>query len=1504
MSESGRKKDIMIWITRSFVTASLLVLASAEAHDTNSVGDEKSVPGTDTDPGATVTSPGFVSPWIYEAARATPGTHTATDPAATSSIVDHLFRDLSSSAAFVVTATSQVDVERNLASKTVVRLGADIVLSSTVQILNGQSGLVIDGTNKYKVDGAGSVRCFIVKGPTTEVVVQNLTISRGYGISTLSGNTTVLDTSRISTGASNSTADAVGGGAFFISEGARVVLTRCVISGSSAQLSGGGLYITAHAVVMMSSCMIYENTAPDVGGGIFVSDSTLSLEASTISRNSASAYSDSSGGGLYVSGGNITLSACSILANTAADGGGFFITEGAAVNLESGSISNNVGDGGGFYISSATVALEGCTVADNTAPEVGGGFYIYDSSVTLTASEITRNAVTATFGGGGIRLNAATLLLIGCAFSQNTAPTGPDVFASSSTVVVHSACPASTFNTGGSSALDCEGCTDYAYPKNLLGGICLSCPAAAPFSCCGSLSSDDCSSEIQVLTSCAASEISACPEAIQTPSPSTTDVESPTALPTSEPTTEPTNPTLLLDEDVIYATEAATSVLVGVSTVASVGASAFGSASSSAALSSSASASSASSASGGAASSGSSTSSTSSAVSDPLCLLFVVQSVAVSSKLSFMPESYVNFASSFSMFNLQFPLPSVATSTKGSSRRLKNENLTSSGRNLLRGDGTEATELLRRQMFWAGLVFAVVVSIHGLVVCAVGAAGRVLPPAFHFPHVEIKMLLAMSMGAVDCSCGVLAAPATATFWKYVAGFEIMLSLCFVWWFVRRSKEFEKLATWAPLCIVPRHWTLDWGDRSTDTGFLSKAEVEVMAKEAGHKKGEFLTLFAELDKDGNGVLDYEEFIAGFEAFELTPKVPFQRSTCLERSKVLLSRPGSSVGRWLLPKEGDESVQLQGARKWARHFELFTPAHVRYYPVNLLRQLLVAAALSALAPHAVAQAAALCLIEGASMASVLRAAPFALLGDSRSDMSNYTLRFAANLLALGVAASFAGVVPAAAASVMIACQVLAILQTALTQLTPLVCAARAAALLPFIEDDAQMEAENGLLIRRRITLSTGQAVRLTVNLASVKVDLPADLLKDFSGDAVAKKVLAVQRAAREVLYGQAEQLVEAVAEGSVRAYAAAAVERLSGASELGSNAAGSTAGGSAWAAAAAVGGLEAVAGAGDACFKAHLEGLRALRDAVAAPAGPTGSAGAAGSSLDGGAAAAAAAAGLGAVKSAVGGRGRAVASLEAVSAALAASPALAVPPTANMREARSKAVSRAVERAVLARGADLWDLPSASGLVLRAVNEAVARGHLTAAVARPLLNACVDAAAQLACGQPDKKGREPPPPQTPLKGKAAATAPGELESFLRDAKLTKHAGRLARLGVATMENLEGRDDGELMQSAGMSRIEVRVLRKRMASHAHGCSAAGIVQLEMQRVPTAQRRAGGSSGNGRQAGHAGMTSLDDEYEDTFGGEDAPAPISFAGVRGIRAGAGGMGVQWPERSNTFTSL
>jgi hypothetical protein len=48
-----------------------------------------------------------------------------------------------------------------------------------------------------------------------------------------------------------------------------------------------------------------------------------------------------------------------VSANTAADGGGFFITDAATVNLESSVISENKGDGGGFYTSStAAVYLD------------------------------------------------------------------------------------------------------------------------------------------------------------------------------------------------------------------------------------------------------------------------------------------------------------------------------------------------------------------------------------------------------------------------------------------------------------------------------------------------------------------------------------------------------------------------------------------------------------------------------------------------------------------------------------------------------------------------------------------------------------------------------------------------------------------------------------------------------------------------------------------------------------------------------------------------------------------------------------------------------------------------------------------------------------------------------------------------------------------------------------------------------------------------------------------
>ena len=171
-------------------------------------------------------------------------------------------------------------------------------------------------------------------------------------------------------------------------------MSACTLFRNSAEGFGGGIYNNASgsfnnnpiAELSLSDCTISDNFA-NFGGGIysrgFVGTATLSLDSSTLSKNSAS----SSGGGIYSSGSlgsaELSLSTCTLSGNSAdSDGGGIYST----------------GSSG-----STEVNLDACTLSGNFAGDNGGGVYNLDGfqgNAELSLSDTILAGNTATTGTG------------------------------------------------------------------------------------------------------------------------------------------------------------------------------------------------------------------------------------------------------------------------------------------------------------------------------------------------------------------------------------------------------------------------------------------------------------------------------------------------------------------------------------------------------------------------------------------------------------------------------------------------------------------------------------------------------------------------------------------------------------------------------------------------------------------------------------------------------------------------------------------------------------------------------------------------------------------------------------------------------------------------------------------------------------------------------------------------------------------------------------------------
>ncbi|MDF1751216.1 MAG: PKD domain-containing protein [Verrucomicrobiales bacterium] len=225
-----------------------------------------------------------------------------------------------------------------------------------------------------------------------------------------------------------------GGGIYLWSDNSSLTLDGVTISGNEA-ISGGGIRVNdLTTTVIRNDSSIDDNRATGSGGGLYTTTgATVSFETgSDITNNSA----QNSGAGFYAA----TLSTINmndgttmvIQGNEVEDsggtirgsGGGFQVAEGAQVNLDQVTISDNrADDGAGFYTLRRDTMVTGTnvTIENNTADVRGGGFRNAQlgAIVDLTDSVIENNYAQNEYGGGFY--NNGTVLLHNVAIRSNEA---------------------------------------------------------------------------------------------------------------------------------------------------------------------------------------------------------------------------------------------------------------------------------------------------------------------------------------------------------------------------------------------------------------------------------------------------------------------------------------------------------------------------------------------------------------------------------------------------------------------------------------------------------------------------------------------------------------------------------------------------------------------------------------------------------------------------------------------------------------------------------------------------------------------------------------------------------------------------------------------------------------------------------------------------------------------------------------------------------------------------
>ncbi|MBN1392578.1 MAG: right-handed parallel beta-helix repeat-containing protein [Sedimentisphaerales bacterium] len=220
---------------------------------------------------------------------------------------------------------------------------------------------------------------------------------------------------------SDNSASGNGGGMYSVGSSS-TTLTYCTFCENSAS-SGGGLYSRYGSNLIITSCIFNGNLASSRGSGMY-NDNTGSptLNNCTFIDNSAS----NNGGGMYNSLSRPALINCTLIGNSAYSGGGMANDSSSSPTLTNCTFGSNSAllGGGGMFNSSGGPALINCTFNGNTAGYFGGGMHNYSSRPTITNCTFTGNS-TSSYGGsygshgGGMYNESSSPTLTNCIFSNN-----------------------------------------------------------------------------------------------------------------------------------------------------------------------------------------------------------------------------------------------------------------------------------------------------------------------------------------------------------------------------------------------------------------------------------------------------------------------------------------------------------------------------------------------------------------------------------------------------------------------------------------------------------------------------------------------------------------------------------------------------------------------------------------------------------------------------------------------------------------------------------------------------------------------------------------------------------------------------------------------------------------------------------------------------------------------------------------------------------------------------
>jgi hypothetical protein len=198
------------------------------------------------------------------------------------------------------------------------------------------------------------------------------------------------------------------GGALWCDLNCNVTITGSQFSGNDATASAGGLGFEHNSTAALTGCTVESNQSSDDGGGIWLGkDGTLTLDNTRVDGNSTPEGSNKAGGGIFAESAgasNTTIVEIlnnSIIVDNYSDFGGGMGLEDPNLTVENSTITRNTARyGGGVYCSSGEASLSGDTLIENNFAEGGAGLYYLNSAFNMSADVIVRGNYASSYGGG------------------------------------------------------------------------------------------------------------------------------------------------------------------------------------------------------------------------------------------------------------------------------------------------------------------------------------------------------------------------------------------------------------------------------------------------------------------------------------------------------------------------------------------------------------------------------------------------------------------------------------------------------------------------------------------------------------------------------------------------------------------------------------------------------------------------------------------------------------------------------------------------------------------------------------------------------------------------------------------------------------------------------------------------------------------------------------------------------------------------------------------------